>query len=47
MANTEQQLVYRFSEGNATMGPLLGNKGAHLSEMTSMGTVSYTHLRAH
>ena len=37
MANTKQQLVYRFSEGNATMGPILGNKGAHLSEMTSMG----------
>ena len=29
--------VYLFSEGNGTMGKLLGGKGANLAEMTSLG----------
>ena len=29
--------VYRFSEGNASMRPLLGGKGANLAEMTGLG----------
>ncbi|OFW60647.1 MAG: pyruvate, phosphate dikinase [Actinobacteria bacterium RBG_16_64_13] len=29
--------VYDFSEGNATMKPLLGGKGANLAEMTGLG----------
>lgn len=29
--------VYRFSEGNASMRPLLGGKGANLAEMTWLG----------
>jgi len=29
--------VYAFHEGNASMKPLLGGKGAHLAEMTSIG----------
>jgi pyruvate, orthophosphate dikinase len=29
--------VYDFSEGNATMKPLLGGKGANLAEMTTLG----------
>ena len=29
--------VYRFSEGNASMRPLLGGKGANLAEMTGRG----------
>ncbi len=31
------KLVYDFSEGNATMKPLLGGKGANLAEMTRLG----------
>ena len=29
--------VYDFSEGNASMKPLLGGKGANLAEMTGLG----------
>ena len=29
--------VYDFSEGNASMKPLLGGKGANLAEMTRIG----------
>jgi len=32
-----EKLVYRFSEGNAEMGTILGNKGAQLSEMSRLG----------
>ena len=31
------QLVYRFSEGDASMGDLLGGKGSNLCEMTRLG----------
>ena len=31
------KLVYRFSEGDASMGDLLGGKGSNLCEMTRMG----------
>ena len=31
------QMVYRFSEGDASMGDLLGGKGSNLCEMTRMG----------
>ena len=31
------QMVYRFSEGDASMGDLLGGKGSNLCEMTRLG----------
>ena len=31
------QMVYRFSEGDASMGDLLGGKGSNLCEMTKLG----------
>ena len=30
-------MVYRFSEGDASMGELLGGKGSNLCEMTRLG----------
>ncbi len=32
-----QKFVYMFKEGNASMKPLLGGKGANLAEMTNLG----------
>ena len=32
-----EKLVYRFSEGDASMGDLLGGKGSNLCEMTKLG----------
>ena len=32
-----KKYVYQFAEGNATMRPLLGGKGANLAEMTNLG----------
>ena len=37
MATTEQKLIYRFEEGDASMRDLLGGKGANLCEMARMG----------
>ncbi len=34
---TPTKYVYDFSEGNASMKPLLGGKGANLAEMTGLG----------
>ncbi len=34
---TPAKYVYDFSEGNASMKPLLGGKGANLAEMTGLG----------
>ena len=31
------QMVYRFSEGDASMADLLGGKGSNLCEMTRLG----------
>jgi pyruvate,orthophosphate dikinase len=33
----QKKWVYKFSEGNADMRPLLGGKGANLAEMTNLG----------
>lgn len=37
MATTEQKLIFRFEEGDASMRDLLGGKGANLCEMARMG----------
>ena len=34
---TPTKYVYDFSEGDASMKPLLGGKGANLAEMTGLG----------
>ena len=32
-----ERLIYPFSEGNRSMGEILGGKGANLAEMTNAG----------
>jgi pyruvate,orthophosphate dikinase len=37
VTSIDGKMVYRLAEGNASMVSLLGSKGAHASEMASIG----------